>query len=160
VSGPYRIRFCSPPKRRPDAAAWPTARDVSQRVEPDVRPRGCMTSALIEDKAHRLSIPLAGGVSALHLLRPVHSLVGGVSPQHLLRPVHSARRQRPVHSTGDRRRARPFHWQAARPYCHVHYAHDYSHVTKEAAVAYQYYMDCGHHGARRLLRRYLHQLLL
>jgi hypothetical protein len=31
-----------------------------------------------------------------------------------------------------------------------------SHVTKEAAATYQYCMDCGHHGARRLLRRYLH----
>jgi hypothetical protein len=73
VSGPYRIRFCSPPRRRPDAAAWPTARDVSQRVEPDVRPLGYTASAFNEDKAHRLSIPLAGSVSPLHLLRPVHS---------------------------------------------------------------------------------------
>jgi hypothetical protein len=36
VSGPYRIHFCSPPRRRPDAATWPTARDVSQRTEPGV----------------------------------------------------------------------------------------------------------------------------
>jgi hypothetical protein len=40
-----------------------------------------------------------------------------VSPQHLLRPVHSSGRQCPVHSTGDKRRACPFHWQATRPYC-------------------------------------------
>jgi hypothetical protein len=58
VSGPCRIRFCSPPRRRPDAAAWPTARDVSQQVEPDVRPLGYAASAFNEDKARRLSIPL------------------------------------------------------------------------------------------------------
>jgi hypothetical protein len=29
VSGPYHVRFRSPPRRRPDAATWPTARDVS-----------------------------------------------------------------------------------------------------------------------------------
>jgi hypothetical protein len=140
VSGPYRIRFCSPPRQKPDAAAWPTARDVSQRAEPDIRPRGYAASAFIEDKARRLSIPL----------------VGGVPPQHLLRPVHSAGRQQAVHSTGDRRHACPFHWQAARPYCRVHYAHHYSHVTKEAVASYQYCVDCGHHSTWRLLRRYLH----
>jgi hypothetical protein len=73
VFGPYCIRFCSPPRRRPDAAARPTARDVSQRVEPDVRPLGYAASAFIADKARHLSIPLAGGVPPLHLLRPVHS---------------------------------------------------------------------------------------
>jgi hypothetical protein len=40
VSGPYHVHFCSPLRRRPDAATWPTAHDVSQRVEPDVRPPG------------------------------------------------------------------------------------------------------------------------
>jgi hypothetical protein len=40
VSAPYHVRFCSPPRRRPDAATWPTVRDVSQRAEPDVRPLG------------------------------------------------------------------------------------------------------------------------
>ena len=40
VSGPYHVHICSPPRRRPDAAAWPTAHDVSQRAEPDVRPLG------------------------------------------------------------------------------------------------------------------------
>jgi hypothetical protein len=40
VSGPYHVHFCSPLRRRPDAAMWPTAHDVSQRVEPDVRPLG------------------------------------------------------------------------------------------------------------------------
>jgi hypothetical protein len=93
VSGPYRIYFCSPPRRRPDAAAWSTACDVSQRAEPDVRPMGYVASSFIEDKARRLSIPLAGGVLPLHLLRPVHSA-------GRRRPVHSAGKRRPVHSTG------------------------------------------------------------
>jgi hypothetical protein len=53
--GPIRIRYCSPPRRRPDAATWPTARDVSQRAEPDVRPLGRASSAFIVDKARRLS---------------------------------------------------------------------------------------------------------
>jgi hypothetical protein len=52
-----------------------------------------------------------------------------------------------------RQRACPFRWQAIRPSCRVHYAHHYSRVTKEAATTYQYYMDYGYHGARRLLRR-------
>jgi hypothetical protein len=73
MSGPYRIRFCSPPRWRPDAATWPTARDMSQRAEPDVRPMGYAASAFIADKARRLSIPLTGGVPPQHLLRPVHS---------------------------------------------------------------------------------------
>jgi hypothetical protein len=73
VSRPYCIRFCSPPRRRPDAATWPTARDVSQRSEPDVRPLGYAASAFIVDKARRLSIPPAGSVPPLHLLRLVHS---------------------------------------------------------------------------------------
>jgi hypothetical protein len=37
VSGPHRVQFCSPPRRRPNTATWPTARDISQRAEPDVR---------------------------------------------------------------------------------------------------------------------------
>src|SRR5690242_712328 len=123
--GPVRIHFCSPPRQRPNAATRPTARDISQRAEPDVRPLGYTTSAFIEDKAHRLSVPLAGGVP----------------PLHLMRPVHSAGRRRPIHSTGgvpvhstSRRHAYPFHWQVACPYCRVHYSHHYSHVTKEAAA--------------------------
>jgi hypothetical protein len=93
VSEPYRICFCSPPKRRPDAATWPTAPDVSQRAEPDVRPLGYAASAFNEDKVRRLSIPLAGGVLPLHLLRPVHS-------SGRRRHVHSPGRRRPVHSAG------------------------------------------------------------
>jgi hypothetical protein len=40
VSGPYHVHFCFPLRRRPDAVTWPTAHDVSQRGEPDVRPLG------------------------------------------------------------------------------------------------------------------------
>jgi hypothetical protein len=40
VSGPYHVHFRSPLRRRPDAATWHIARDVSQRAEPDVRPLG------------------------------------------------------------------------------------------------------------------------
>jgi hypothetical protein len=39
-SGPYHIHSCSPPRRRPDAATWSTARGVSQRVEPGMKPLG------------------------------------------------------------------------------------------------------------------------
>jgi hypothetical protein len=55
MSGPYRVRFCSPLRWRPDAATLPTARDVSQRVESDVRPLGRVSSAFIADKARCLS---------------------------------------------------------------------------------------------------------
>jgi hypothetical protein len=72
VSGPYRVRSCSPLRRRPDAATWSTARDVSQRTEPDVRPLGRVVAAFIADEARRLSIPLAGDVPPQHLMRPVH----------------------------------------------------------------------------------------
>jgi hypothetical protein len=45
---------------------WSTARDVSQRAEPDVRPLGRAASAFNADKARRLSIPLAGDVPPQH----------------------------------------------------------------------------------------------
>jgi hypothetical protein len=54
VSGPYRVRLCSPLRRSPDAATWPIVRDVSQRAEPDVRPLGRAASAFIANKARRL----------------------------------------------------------------------------------------------------------
>jgi hypothetical protein len=73
VSGPYRVRFRSPLRRRPDDATWPTARDVSQRAEPDVRPLGRAAPAFIADKARRLSIPLEGDVPSRHLMSPAHS---------------------------------------------------------------------------------------
>jgi hypothetical protein len=39
-SGPYHIHSCTPPRRRPDAATWPTARGVSQQAEPSMKPLG------------------------------------------------------------------------------------------------------------------------
>jgi hypothetical protein len=50
VSGPYHVRFCSPPRRRPNATTWPTTRDVSQQVEPDVRPLGRVALHLLQIK--------------------------------------------------------------------------------------------------------------
>jgi hypothetical protein len=84
VSGPYHVHFYSPLRRRPDAATWPTAHDVSQRAEPDVRLLGRAVSVFIEEKTHRLAIPLTGNVP----------------PQHLMCPIHSAGRRRPGHPAG------------------------------------------------------------
>jgi hypothetical protein len=69
VSGPYHVRFRSPLRRRPDAVAWPTAHDVSQRAEPDVRLLGRASSAFIVDRTHRLT----GDVPPRHLMSLVHS---------------------------------------------------------------------------------------
>jgi hypothetical protein len=55
------------------APTWPTAHDVSQRAEPDVRPLGHVAAAFIADKARRLSIPLASDVPPQHLKSHVHS---------------------------------------------------------------------------------------
>jgi hypothetical protein len=151
VSGPYRIRFCSPLRRRPDAAAWPATRDVSQRAEPDVRPRDCATSAFIANKARRLSIPLAGDVPPQHLMSHVHSTGRRCVASAFIEPCPF--RWQAATSPFRRQRACPFHWQAVHPYCCMHYAHHYSRVTKEATAAYQYCVDCGHQGARRLHRR-------
>jgi hypothetical protein len=65
-------------------ATWLVARDVSQRVEPDVRPLGRAVSAFIAERTRRLST----------------LLTGDVPPQHLLWPVHSAGRRRPDHPAG------------------------------------------------------------
>jgi hypothetical protein len=148
ASEPYRVRFCSPLRRRPDAATWPTARDVSQRAEPDVRPLGCVASAFIADKARHLSIPLAGDVPPRHLM--TIPLAGDVSPQHLMSLVHSTSRRcaastfnvpcplrwQAVTRPSYRRCACPFRWQAVRLCCGIHYAHHDSRVTEEAAARY------------------------
>jgi hypothetical protein len=148
VSRPYRIRFCSPPRRSPDAATWHGARDVSQRAEPDVRPRDCATSAFIADKARRLSIPLAGNVLPQHLLSPVHSTDRRCAASAFNETCPF--RWQAATSPFRRRHACPFHWQTVRPYCCVHYAHHHSRVIKETATAYQYYMDCGNRGAHEI----------
>jgi hypothetical protein len=98
--GLYRIRFRSSPRRRPDAATWPTARDVSQRAEPDVRPLGRAASAFIADEAHRLSIPLAGDVPPRHLMSPVHSTGRRCAASAFNEPCHSAGRRRLDHPAG------------------------------------------------------------
>jgi hypothetical protein len=84
VSGSYRERSHSPLRQRPDAATWPSSRDVSQRAEPDVRPLGRAVSAFIAKKTRRLSTPLTDDVP----------------PQHLMCPIHSAGRRRPGHPAG------------------------------------------------------------
>ena len=84
LSGLCLVRFRFPLRRRPDAATWPIAHDVSQRAEPDVRPLGHTISTFIAEKTHRLST----------------LLTGDVPPRHLMCPVHSAGRRRPGHPTG------------------------------------------------------------
>jgi hypothetical protein len=75
------VRLRSPLRRRPNAATWLVARDVSQRAEPDVRPLGRAVSAFIMGRTYRLST----------------LLTDDVPPQHLMRLVHSAGRRRQGH---------------------------------------------------------------
>jgi hypothetical protein len=75
------VRLRSPLRRRPDAATWLVARDISQQAELDVRPLGRTVSAFIAERTRRLST----------------LLTGDVPPQHLMRPVHSASRRRQGH---------------------------------------------------------------
>jgi hypothetical protein len=154
VSGPYCIRFCSPLKRSPDAATWHGARDVSQRVEPDVRPLGHVAAAFNAAKAHRLSIPLAGDVPPQHLMSPVHSTGRRCAASAFNEPCPFL--WRTTTRPSRRRRACLIGWQAACPHCHMRYTHDDSRITDEAAARYQYYMDYGHYDARRSPRHYMH----
>jgi hypothetical protein len=153
MSGPYHIRFCSPLRWSPDAATWRGACDVSQQAEPDIRPLGCAASAFIANKPRRLSIPLTGDVPPRYLLSHVHSTGRRCVASAFIEtcPFHGQATTSPFR----KRHVCPFHWQAVRPYCRVHYAHHDSHVTKEVVAAYQHCVDCGHHGARRLVRRTL-----
>jgi hypothetical protein len=73
VSGLYPVRLRSPLRRRPDAATWLIASDVSQHAEPNVRPLGRAVSAFIAERTRRLSTLLTGDVPSQHLMRPVHS---------------------------------------------------------------------------------------
>jgi hypothetical protein len=96
VSGPYRERSHSSFRRRPDAATWPTARDVSQRAEPDVRSLG---RAFIVEEARRLSSwQVMCRLSIKYALST--PLTSDVPPQHLMCPVHSADGWRLGHPTG------------------------------------------------------------
>jgi hypothetical protein len=56
------VRLRSPLRRRPDAATWLVAHDVSQRVEPDIRPLGRAVSAFIAERTRRLPSLLTGDV--------------------------------------------------------------------------------------------------
>jgi hypothetical protein len=85
ASGPYLVRMSSPLRRRPDAATWLVAHDISLRAKPDVRPLGRTVSAFIAERTRRLSTLLTGDVPS----------------QHLMRPVHSAGRRRQGHPTDD-----------------------------------------------------------
>jgi hypothetical protein len=73
LSGSCPARLRSPLRRGPGAATWPTARDVSRRAEPDVRPLGRAVSAFIVERTRRLSTLLTGDVPSHHLMCPVHS---------------------------------------------------------------------------------------
>jgi hypothetical protein len=79
------VRLRSPLRRRPDAATWLVARDISQRPEPDVRPLGHAVSAFIAERTRRLST----------------LLTGDVPPQYLIHPVHSTGRRRQGHPADD-----------------------------------------------------------
>jgi hypothetical protein len=63
----------SPLRRRPDAATWLVARDISQRAEPNVRPLDRADSAFITERTRHLSTLLTGDVPPQHLLCPIHS---------------------------------------------------------------------------------------
>jgi hypothetical protein len=64
----YPVCLRSPLRRRPDAATWLVARDVSQRAEPDVSYLGRAVSAFIAERTRRLSTQLIGDVPPQHLL--------------------------------------------------------------------------------------------
>jgi hypothetical protein len=98
--GPVRLGHCSPHGWRPNAATWPTARDVSRRADLDVRPPGYAASTFIADKARRLSVLLTGEVPSQHLMSTVYSAGRDVPPQHLMCPIHSTGRRRPGHPAG------------------------------------------------------------
>jgi hypothetical protein len=77
----------------------PTARDVSQRVEPDVRPLGRVASAFIAEEARRLSSwQVMCRLSIKYALST--PLISDVSSQHLMCPVRSANGRRPGHPVG------------------------------------------------------------
>jgi hypothetical protein len=96
VSGPYRVRFRSPLRRRPDDATWPTSRDVRQWAEPGVRLLGRASLAFIADKTRRLT----GDVPPRHLMSHVYSTGRDVPPRHLMCPIHSAGKRRPARPAG------------------------------------------------------------
>jgi hypothetical protein len=126
------VRFRSPLRRRPDVVAWPIARDVSQRAEPDVRPMGHAISTFIAEKTCRLSALLSGDVP----------------PRHLMCPVHSAGRRRPGHPIG----GVPVQSDSGQ-YAHIaraRHGHHDLYVAREASAARQCYTSSGCRGTGRL----------
>jgi hypothetical protein len=96
---PYRVRSHFSLKRRPDAATWPAAHDVSQRAEPGVRPLGHVAPAFIAEEARRLS---NWQVMCCLSIKYASStpLTSDVPPQHLICPIHSTDGRRPGHPGG------------------------------------------------------------
>jgi hypothetical protein len=96
----YLARFHSPLKRRPDAATWTVACDVSQRTELDIRPLGHAATAFTMERTRCLSIPLTGDVPPRHLMCHVHSAgwrrpghpAGGVPVQSIIKQCARAAR--------------------------------------------------------------------
>jgi hypothetical protein len=144
VSGPYHERSHSPLRRRPDAATWLTARDVSQRAEPDVRPLG--HTFIVEEARHLSSWQVMCRLIIKYALST--PLASDVPPQHLMCLVHSADGRRPCHPaggvpvrSGDRLYA---HAAAYTVFIITRY------VASEASAPRRYYAGCGYHGARRI----------
>jgi hypothetical protein len=75
----------SPLRQRPATAAWPVARDISQRAGPDVRP------------IMPRSLCIYCGEDA----PSATTLTGDVPSQHLMRPIQSAGRRRQGHPADD-----------------------------------------------------------
>jgi hypothetical protein len=96
VSGPYRERSHSPLRRRPDAVTWPTARDVSQRAEPDIRPLG--RTFIAEEARHLSSWQVMCRLSIKYALST--PLTSDVPSQHLMCLVRSTDERRPGHPAG------------------------------------------------------------
>jgi hypothetical protein len=77
------LALCFPPRRRSAAAAWLVARDINQRVEPDIRPiQPCSLCIYCGEDA-----PLAT------------TLMGDMPSQHLMCHVQSAGRRHQSHPT-------------------------------------------------------------
>jgi hypothetical protein len=85
-----------PAQAETQCCTWHTARDLSQRAEPDVRPLG---RTFITEEARRLSSwQVMCRLSIKYALS--NPLTSDVPPQHLMCPVHSIDRQRPGHPAG------------------------------------------------------------
>jgi hypothetical protein len=122
----------------------PTAHDINQRAEPDVRLLGHASFAFIADKTRRLT----GDVPPRHLMSHVHSTDRRCAASTFNVPCPL--RWRVATGPSCRRRAYPFRWQAIRMCCGVHCAHCHSYVVREASAARQCYADRRYQGARRL----------